>query len=79
MVHQSPEASMQMVFGSSPVGQLVSAISSSSSSDLNVGVHSPSLLSGQGYLLGRLAHGASWPILVKTLSTLLDSNNAMEW
>lgn len=67
---------MQMVFGSSSVAP---ATSSSTSSKLNVEVSSPSLLSGQGYLLGRLAHSASWPTLIKTLSSLLDSKNAMEW
>lgn len=88
VVHMSPESSMPMVFGSSPIHELatesplprhVTSPSSHGVASGCVNTVSSSLLSGQGYLLGRLAHSASWPTLITTLSSLLNSTSAMEW
>jgi len=64
-VSLSPEVSLKMTFGSNTPQEPV--------------LTSPSqLLAGQGYLIGRLTHDASWPTLIKTLEYLLDKSTPKE-
>lgn len=76
IVHLSPEISMEMTFGNDQ-GPKMSSVTSAESAVVSV---PPSqLLSGQGYLLGRLTHDASWPVLIRSLTYLLESKHSKQW
>ena len=67
---------MEMTFGNDN-GPKMSSVTNAESAVVSV---PPSqLLSGQGYLLGRLTHDASWPVLIRSLTLLLDSKHSKQW
>ncbi len=72
----SPDVAMEMTF-SDPCNKVVT--SPSVNAESAVSVPASQLLSGQGYLLARLTHGASWPVLLTALNTLLDRDQSKEW